>query len=153
MPLFGMCAISEGPAAAGPSDRNGQSRWLLNGARGRSHYCHAVLAPHFTSHTSQKTRRMRHPRVAQSWFITLRLFFGCQAHKPRSSRTTPRYQSQKARPPLRPSLFEVPTAFCLLPTLPRFERVELVCNPAVLLRISGRYEDPSASGTNVGVTW
>jgi hypothetical protein len=47
MPLFGMCAISEGPAAAGPSDRNGQSRWLLNGARGRSHYCHAVLAPPF----------------------------------------------------------------------------------------------------------
>jgi hypothetical protein len=35
MPLFGMCAISERPAGAGPSAAsNGQSRWLLNGARG-----------------------------------------------------------------------------------------------------------------------
>lgn len=34
MPVFGMCAISERRAGAGPSDRNGQSRWLLNGARG-----------------------------------------------------------------------------------------------------------------------
>ncbi len=34
MPLFGMCAISERPAGARPSDSNGQSRWLLNGARG-----------------------------------------------------------------------------------------------------------------------
>jgi len=33
-PLFGMCAISECRAAAGSSVRNGQSRWLLNGARG-----------------------------------------------------------------------------------------------------------------------
>ena len=49
---------------------------------------------------------------------------------------------------LRLGEFIVPTAFCLLPTLPRFERIELVCNSAVLLRISGRYEDPSASGTN-----
>jgi hypothetical protein len=62
MPLFGMCAISERPAGAGPSDRNGQSRWPLNGAGGRGHYCHAVLAPpHFTSHTSQEARCMRHP--------------------------------------------------------------------------------------------
>ena len=32
------------------------------GARGRGHYCHAVLAPpHFTSRTSQEARYMRHP--------------------------------------------------------------------------------------------
>jgi len=50
-------AISERPAGARPSDRNGQRRWLLNGARGRGHYGHAVLAPpHFTSHTSQEAR-------------------------------------------------------------------------------------------------
>ena len=30
MPPFGMCAISERRAGARPSDRNGQSRWLLN---------------------------------------------------------------------------------------------------------------------------
>jgi len=35
MPLFGMCAISERPAGAGPSTTgNGLSRWLLNGVRG-----------------------------------------------------------------------------------------------------------------------
>ena len=45
MSLFGMCAITEHRAGAGPSDRNGQSRRLLNGARGWGHYCHAVLAP------------------------------------------------------------------------------------------------------------
>lgn len=62
MPLFGMCAISERPAGAGPSDRNGQSRWPLNGARSRGHYCHAVLPPpHFASHMSQEARWMRHP--------------------------------------------------------------------------------------------
>ena len=34
------------------------------GARGRGHYCHAVLAPpHFTSHTSQEARCVRHPRI------------------------------------------------------------------------------------------
>jgi len=50
MLLFGMCATSERPPGAGPSDRNSQSRWLLNGARGQSDYCGAVLAPpHFTS--------------------------------------------------------------------------------------------------------
>jgi len=57
MPLFGMCAISKRPAGGGRSERDGQSRWLLNGARGRGYYCHAVLAPpHFTSHTSQEAR-------------------------------------------------------------------------------------------------
>ena len=50
---------------------------------------------------------------AQSWFVTLRLFFGCQAHKPGSSRTTPRYQSKKARPRLRPGLFVLPSAYRL----------------------------------------
>jgi hypothetical protein len=33
MPLLGMCAIGERPAGAGPSVRNGQSRWLLSGAQ------------------------------------------------------------------------------------------------------------------------
>jgi hypothetical protein len=55
MPLFGMCARSERRPGAGPSDRNREGRRLLNGARGRGHYCHAVLAPaHFTSHRSQE---------------------------------------------------------------------------------------------------
>ncbi len=70
MLLFGMCAISERPSGAGPSDRNGQSPWLSNGARGRSDYCDAVLAPpYFTWHTSQEARCMRHPRLGFSQLI------------------------------------------------------------------------------------
>ena len=65
MPLFGMCAISEGRAGAGRSDRNTQGRCTLNGAGDRGHYCRALpTRPHFTSHTSQEARRMRHPPAA-----------------------------------------------------------------------------------------
>ncbi len=62
MLLFSMRAISERRAEAGPSDRNEQSRQVLNGARFWGHYSDALLAPpHLASHTSQVALCMRHP--------------------------------------------------------------------------------------------
>jgi integrase len=52
--LFGMCAISERPAGAGPIDRNGQRRWLLKAREAAAIIVVLCLHPHLLRRTHRK---------------------------------------------------------------------------------------------------